>query len=189
MHVLPGIVDGARKKLQGGSWIWVGASLANVLEATTSREQCMSAVTSAVVNPPLWYLDTLGVFKGGYMQIFITILASWWSRRGLRGHVQCKTAIDHRHKRPSQKQLAQKTKQVVHGHPKKYCTHACDTHNWVIAVTTSVRFLALFKRNLLRRFAISNLLMSKSHLPPLALSQEFPREICSKVSNFQTVGT
>ena len=48
MHVLPGIVDGARKKLQGGSWIWVGASLAIVLEATISSEQCMSALTSAV---------------------------------------------------------------------------------------------------------------------------------------------
>ena len=44
MHALPGIVDGARKNSQGGSWIWVGASLP-MLEATasiTSREQCMS---------------------------------------------------------------------------------------------------------------------------------------------------
>ena len=38
MHALPGIVDGARKSSQGGSWIWVGASLP-MLEATTSREQ------------------------------------------------------------------------------------------------------------------------------------------------------
>ena len=47
MHVLPGIVDGARKKLQDGSWIWAGATL-TILEATTSREQCISAVTSTV---------------------------------------------------------------------------------------------------------------------------------------------
>ena len=38
MHVLPGIVDGARKNSQRGRWIWVGASL-SMLEATTSREQ------------------------------------------------------------------------------------------------------------------------------------------------------
>ena len=49
MHALPGIVDGARKTSQGGSWIWVGASLP-MFEATTSREQqCMSAVTSTVL--------------------------------------------------------------------------------------------------------------------------------------------
>ena len=47
IHALPGIVDGARKKSQGGSWIWVGASVP-ILEATTSRNQCMSAVTSTV---------------------------------------------------------------------------------------------------------------------------------------------
>ena len=44
MHALPGIVDGARKNSQGGSWIWVGTSLP-MLEATTSRDQCMSAVS------------------------------------------------------------------------------------------------------------------------------------------------
>ena len=47
MHALPGIVDGARKTSQGGSWIWVGASLP-MPEAITSREQFMSAVTSKI---------------------------------------------------------------------------------------------------------------------------------------------
>ena len=54
MHALPEIVDGARKSSQGGSWIWVGArgggrySSLPMLEATTSRDQCMIAVTSMV---------------------------------------------------------------------------------------------------------------------------------------------
>ena len=57
MHALPGIVDGARKSSQGGRWIWVDArgggttcrySSFAMVEATTSREQCMSAVTSIV---------------------------------------------------------------------------------------------------------------------------------------------
>ena len=47
MHALPGIVDGARKTSQGGSWRRVDAALP-ILEATTSREQYMSAVSSTV---------------------------------------------------------------------------------------------------------------------------------------------
>ena len=37
-YALPGIVDGAKKKSQGGSWRWVRASV-SMLEASTSREQ------------------------------------------------------------------------------------------------------------------------------------------------------
>ena len=47
MYALPGIVDGARKILQGGSGLWVVAS-SPILEATISRKQCMNAVTSTV---------------------------------------------------------------------------------------------------------------------------------------------
>ena len=55
MHALPGIVDGARKTSQGGKWGRDGARVTGrrlsslpMLEATISRNQCMSAVTSVV---------------------------------------------------------------------------------------------------------------------------------------------
>ena len=51
MDELPEIVDGARKISQGGRWILVGArgrsprlSVLPMLEATLSRDQCMSAL-------------------------------------------------------------------------------------------------------------------------------------------------
>ena len=46
MDALPGIVDGARKRSQAGSGPMF--SSLPMLEATTSRDQCMSAVTSIV---------------------------------------------------------------------------------------------------------------------------------------------
>ena len=59
MHALPGIVDGARKKSQGGRWIWVGASLP-MLEATTSRDQCMSDVTYSIAHHGVRASSTIG---------------------------------------------------------------------------------------------------------------------------------
>ena len=50
VHALPGIVDGARKSSQGGSWGCGRDSSLPVLEATTSRDQHMSAVTSVVYS-------------------------------------------------------------------------------------------------------------------------------------------
>ena len=69
MHVLmdapSGIVDGARKISQSGSWILVGAlernlgfSLVLMLEATLSRDQCMSAL------PVLLYLYSCTAVRG-----------------------------------------------------------------------------------------------------------------------------
>ena len=49
-HALPGIVDGAIKILQGGSWIWAVAS-SPILEATTSRKQCILQVRGWVAQP------------------------------------------------------------------------------------------------------------------------------------------
>ena len=46
MDALPGIVDGARKTSQGGKS--VRGRLSSLPEAATSRNQCMSAVTSVV---------------------------------------------------------------------------------------------------------------------------------------------
>ena len=55
MHALPGIVDGAIKRSQVGRWVQGGArgrsrgfSSLPMLEATSSRDQRMSAVTSVV---------------------------------------------------------------------------------------------------------------------------------------------
>ena len=55
MHSLPGIVDGATKTSQVGSWVRAGAwersrgfSSLPMLEATTSRDQCISVAASVV---------------------------------------------------------------------------------------------------------------------------------------------
>ena len=55
MHALPGIVDGARKTSQVGWWVRGGArgrscrfSSSPMLEATSSRNQCMNAAPSVV---------------------------------------------------------------------------------------------------------------------------------------------